>query len=480
MRKIPENIKLGVASASYQIEGGWNAADKSLSIWDTFCQKPGAISDGTNGEDTCKSYDYYKRDVKMIKFLGVQVYRFSISWPRLLPDGFANKISKDGAEYYNNLIDELIANGIEPMVTMYHWDLPQKLQDLGGWANPLIAEWFEDYARVLYKLFGDRVKTWVTLNEPKQFGLFGYGMERFAPGLNICGIAEYIVAKNLLLAHARAWHVYDEEFRSTQKGVCGITIATDYREGETDDPDDVITGKEAMDFEVGLYSHPIFSTEGGFPESVIRRIGQKSAEQGYPRSRLPALSAEEIKFIRGTSDFYGLNHYSTLFYTRKTYKQGMYPVPSYADDIGAVFSRKDYKPAPAIHATSIPEGFRKALKWVKDNCNDPQIMILENGYGDFGEREDIDRITYLSDYIKVMLDAIEIDKCNVTHYTLWSLMDNFEWASGLSMKFGIFETDYNDEERTRRPKLSAFWYRQLNSTRALDRNYKVSREELIF
>ncbi|XP_059050571.1 myrosinase 1-like [Achroia grisella] len=480
MRKIPDNIKFAVASAAYQIEGAWNAADKSPSIWDTFCQKPGAIMDGTNGEDTCKSYEYYKRDIEMIKFLGVSVYRFSISWPRLLPDGFANKISKEGTEYYNNLINGLIENGIEPVATMYHWDLPQKLQDLGGWANPDIAVWFEDYARVLYELFGDRVKTWITLNEPKQFAVFGYGMSRFAPALNMGGIAEYLVAKNLLLAHARAWHLYDKEFRSTQKGVCGITIATDYREGETDSPDDVIAGKEAMDFEVGLYSHPIFSTAGGFPESVIRLVGQKSAKQGYPRSRLPELSTKEIKFIKGTSDFYGFNHYSTKFFTRNTYKQGMFPVPSYDDDLDAVFSIKDYKPAAVIHSTAIPWGMRKALKWVKDNCNDPEIMIFENGFGDLGGTDDVDRISYLTRYIDAMLDAIEVDKCNITVYTVWSLMDNFEWCSGLSIKFGIFETDYEDEERKRRPKCSAFWFRHLVATRTLDPGYKALREDLTF
>lgn len=154
----------------------------------------------------------------MMKFLEVQFYRFSISWPRLLPTGYSHKISEDGVTYYNNLINELLANGIEPIVTMYHWDLPQVLQDLGGWANPHIVEYFEDYARVLYELFGDRIKTWITLNEPKQFGIFGYGSKRFAPGIDAKGIGEYLAVKNMLLAHARAWHLYDKEFRDKQKG----------------------------------------------------------------------------------------------------------------------------------------------------------------------------------------------------------------------------------------------------------------------
>lgn len=154
----------------------------------------------------------------MLKFLRVDFYRFSISWPRVLPNGFTNIISKDGIAYYNRLINELLANGIEPVVTMYHWDLPQNLQDLGGWANPLIAQWFENYARVLYEAFGDRVKTWITVNEPKQFAVFGYGSKRFAPNIVSPGIGDYMAVKNVLLAHARAWHLYDKQYRGKQKG----------------------------------------------------------------------------------------------------------------------------------------------------------------------------------------------------------------------------------------------------------------------
>lgn len=154
----------------------------------------------------------------MLKFLGVNFYRFSISWPRVLPTGFSNKISEDGIGYYSKLVDELLANGIEPVATMFHWDLPQSLQDLGGWANPLIADWFEDYAQVLFEALGDRVKTWITLNEPKQFLIFGYGTNRFAPNIVSPGIGDYIAVKNALLAHARAWHLYDKKYRKTQKG----------------------------------------------------------------------------------------------------------------------------------------------------------------------------------------------------------------------------------------------------------------------
>ncbi|KAJ8709654.1 hypothetical protein PYW08_009658 [Mythimna loreyi] len=468
VRKLPEGLQFGAATASFQVEGGWNASDKSPSIWDTFCEIPGKIKDGTDGRDTCKSYEYYQRDIEMLKFLGVDFYRFSISWPRVLPTGFADKISKDGIGYYSKLVDELLANGIEPVATLYHWDLPQSLQDLGGWANPLIADWFEDYARVLYDALGDRVKLWLTLNEPKQFAIYGYGTEAFAPNINSPGIGDYMAVKNLLLAHARAWHLYDKEYRQKQNGSCGITIASDFSEGASDSPADIEAGNLALDFEIGFYSHPIFSSTGGFPESVVKRVAERSAAQGFPRSRLPELTKDEIEFIRGTSDFYGFNHYSTRFYTAADYKPGMFDVPSYNDDVGAVSGRGDYVTAPNGYTTKISAGIRKALNWIKDSYNSPEIMIFENGYGDFGGIDDFDRIDYYKEYLDAILDAIEVDGCRITKYTAWSLMDNFEWSQGLSVKFGLFEVDYEDEKRTRRPKTSALWYRNLIASRVLD------------
>ncbi|KOB58201.1 Glycoside hydrolase [Operophtera brumata] len=313
----------------------------------------------------------------MIKFLGVHFYRFSISWPRLFPNGFTNKISEDGRRYYDNLIDELLANGIDPIVTMYHWDLPQSLQDLGGWANPLIADWFEDYARTMFSLFGDRVKTWVTLNEPKQIGIFGYGMTRFAPGLDMAGIADYLAVKNI-----------GDSYLSFS-GKCGITIAVDFREGASDAPEDIEAGLYAMDFEVGLYSHPIFSSKGGFPERAIKRVLERSTEQGFIRSRLPELSDEEIEYIKGTSDFFGMNHYSTRFYT--PYTPGSYEVPSYNDDVGGDSSYLDYAPALLLHST---------------NCNDPPIMITENGFSTLSGLDDEERVEYFRRYLSNVLDAI--------------------------------------------------------------------------
>lgn len=200
-------------------------ADKGENIWDHLTHnKAHRVADGSNGDLACDSYNNYKRDVEMLKELGVDFYRFSISWSRLLPSGFANKVSKDGLEYYNNLINELIENNIRPVVTLYHWDLPQKLQDLGGWTNPAMVEYFEDYAGAAFDAFGDRVKEWLTFNEPKDICLLGYGADVRAPLLNIKGVADYMCAHNLLKSHAKAYHLYQDNYKAEQKGKFELII----------------------------------------------------------------------------------------------------------------------------------------------------------------------------------------------------------------------------------------------------------------
>ncbi|VVD05286.1 unnamed protein product [Leptidea sinapis] len=235
-----------------------------------------------------------------------------------------------------------------------------------------------------------------------------------------------------------------------------------------------------MDFSVGLYSHPIFSSQGGFPESVKRRVAARSAEQGYPRSRLPEFTPEEIEYCKGTSDFYGFNHYSTSFVTRENFKTGRFPVPSFDDDLGAVEIVKDYDRGALDYSFIIPEGIRKCLNWVKKTCGNPKIMIMENGFNTFGGIKDLDRISYYQRYIDAVLDAIEIDGCNVVAYTAWSLMDNFEWNYGISIKFGLFEVDYEDENRKRTARWSVLWYKHLIETRALQHHYLPEFREICF
>jgi beta-glucosidase/6-phospho-beta-glucosidase/beta-galactosidase len=219
-RTFPANFKFGVATASYQIEGAWNEDGKSENIWDHIChENPTFVVNQDNGDIACDSYHKYKEDVALLKDIGVDFYRFSISWSRVIPEGVAGSpVNQLGINYYKNLVQELINNGIEPMVTMYHWDLPEALQDLGGWLNPEVIDHYAYYAKTLYEELGDSVKHWMTFNEPKQTCMGGYGDGNMAPGYNFTGLEDYQCTHILLKAHAKAYHIYDEEFRAEQQG----------------------------------------------------------------------------------------------------------------------------------------------------------------------------------------------------------------------------------------------------------------------
>lgn len=213
---------------------------KGESIWDRLTHtNPGYVTDRSNGDTAANTYTNYATDVQMMRQLGLNAYRFSLSWPRILPDGLPNTVSKHGLTFYNNYINEMLKYNITPIATLYHWDLPQKLQDLGGFMNPLIQEWFEDYARIAFENFGDRVKHWLTFNEPREICYEGYGSDMKAPALNRTDIGTYYCAKNLLVAHAKAYRAYVKDFKPKQKGVCGITISVNWYESSTDSEEDV-------------------------------------------------------------------------------------------------------------------------------------------------------------------------------------------------------------------------------------------------
>lgn len=214
---------------------------------------PCVTDDCENGDVANDSYNQYERDVEMMRELGLDMYRFSLSWSRLLPTSFPDKINQAGVDYYNNLINEMLKYNIKPMVTLYHWDLPQKLQEMGGWANPHMVDWFSDYARVAFELFGDRVKHWITMNEPREVCYQGYGIDTKAPQLNISGYAEYLCAKNLLVSHARAYHIYDQEYRPTQQGTIGITLSAHWYAPETESEADAVLAEEVRQFEVNMF-----------------------------------------------------------------------------------------------------------------------------------------------------------------------------------------------------------------------------------
>lgn len=249
-KTFPVNLKFGVATAAVQIEGGWDADGKGESTWDHICHSnPSYVVNNDNADIACDSYHKYKEDVAMLKNLGVDYYRFSISWPRILPKGIAGSpINKPGIDYYRNLMQELLNNGIEPMVTLFHGDLPQILADMGGWPNPILADHFYYFAYVAFQQFGDLNKIWATFNEPKEICLNGVGS----------GIQDYKCAHTILKAHAKVFRMYDEEFRQEQKGAVGMVCNTDWFEPATDTPEDVEASERMLQFTVSNLKNTTF------------------------------------------------------------------------------------------------------------------------------------------------------------------------------------------------------------------------------
>ena len=278
---FPEDFKWGCATAAYQIEGGWDEDGKGVNIWDVFTRYNGTIKDGSSGDVACDSYHKYQEDVQLLKNLGVNSYRFSIAWTRILPNGLGER-NPLGIAYYNNLIDELLANGITPAVTLYHWDLPQALSDQGGWLNSSVSEWFEEYARVCFEEFGDRVKFWITLNEPRETSIQGYGTGTMAPGispskcadfgLDDCGpgTTTYIAAHNQIRAHAAAYRAYQADFAASQGGKVGITLNVNWGQPRDEaDAGDIQASEDYLNFNLGWYAHAIF-VDGKYPEVRMR------------------------------------------------------------------------------------------------------------------------------------------------------------------------------------------------------------------
>ncbi|CAG4967222.1 unnamed protein product [Parnassius apollo] len=475
-RRFPDDFVFGAATASYQIEGGWNADDKSESIWDHMTHnKPTVIKDQSNGDIAADTYNNYKRDVEMMRELGLDAYRFSLSWSRILPNGLANKVSEAGVAFYNNYIDEMIKYGITPMVTLYHWDLPQKLQELGGFVNPLFPEWYEDYARVVYEQFGDRVKHWITFNEPREICYEGYDTTTKAPQLNATGIGAYLCAKNLVMAHARAYYAYKNDFAPSQGGVCGITISVAWFEPKTDSEEDQFAAEIKRQGEWGLYAEPIFSKDGGFPKELSEIVAQKSIEQGYPRSRMPEFTDEEKAFVKGAADFFGVNHYTTVLISA-TENLNEHVVPSLSDDVGTGnYVPDDWPKSASSWLYQAPNSIHNALTHLKNKYNNPVIYITENGWStspDAGLVDD-DRIRYYRAALESVLDALDAG-VNLRGYMAWSLMDNFEWMEGYTERFGLYQVDFEDPARTRTPRKSAFVYKQIVKTRVIDHEYEPS------
>ncbi|XP_015724338.1 lactase-phlorizin hydrolase [Coturnix japonica] len=462
--EFPKNFCWSVATAAYQIEGAWRADGKGLSIWDKFAHTPLKISNDDNGDVACDSYHKIEEDVEMLKRLKVSHYRFSISWARVLPDGTTRYVNEKGLNYYERLIDALLAANITPQVTLYHWDLPQALQDIGGWENDTIVQRFKEYAELLFQRLGDKVKFWITLNEPYNTAYLGYGFGSAAPGISVRpGRAPYVVGHNLIKAHAEAWHLYNETYRAKQGGLISITINSDWAEPRNPHKqEDFDAARRYLQFLIGWFAHPIFKN-GDYNEVMKTRIRERSLAQGLSSSRLPEFTESEKQRIKGTYDYFGLNHYTTVLTYKYEYATG---ILSYDADRGvASVTDRSWLNSGSFWLKVTPFGFRKLLRWIKEEYNNPPIYVTENGVSERGavDFNDTWRMHYHRNYINEALKAVVLDGVDLRGYTAWTLMDNFEWAVGFDERFGFYHVNYTDPTLPRLPKASARYYAQIIS-----------------
>lgn len=459
-QQFPETFKFGAASAAYQIEG-YNSADgKGPSIWDDWTKIPGKIADASSGDDGPDSYVHFARDVEILKNSGVDFYRFSISWSRIMPDGTLPSLNQAGIDYYSNLIDLLMENGIEPMVTMYHWDLPSRIHDLGGFTTSLFPLYFEQYAKVLFEHFGDRVKNWITFNEPSEFCVRGYGTGGWPPGFMTPG-AEYYCIYYMQIAHAKAYHLYKKFFFESQQGRVGITFySINVFPKDPQNPADVEAAERTQMFYLGVYAHPIFI--GGFPDVVRESVDRFSSEEGHAWSRLPEYDEETLEYVKGTSDFFGLNYYTSRL-AEATETPSTKPL-LYDDARVLLTTDPSWPQANSDWLYTAPSGLTNLLLWIKNTYNGVETIITENGWSDAGEQEDDNRVEYLRLHLQAILDAME-EGANVIGHTTWSIIDNFEWSMGYTEKFGIHSFDPVTKVRT--AKKSVAFLKQVCETHVL-------------
>uniref|UniRef100_UPI0037E7575E lactase/phlorizin hydrolase-like n=1 Tax=Semicossyphus pulcher TaxID=241346 RepID=UPI0037E7575E len=458
---FPRGFSWGVSSSAYQIEGGWNADEKGPSIWDTFTHKPGSIPANANGDVACDSYHRLEEDLYMLRALRVNSYRFSMSWSRIFPDGHRTSLNQKGVDYYNRLIDDLLAYNITPMVTLYHWDLPQALQNVGGWDNADMINIFNEFCDFCFATFGDRVKFWMTFNQPHTIAWSGYGLGQMPPNVKNPGTAPYRVAHNLIKAHAKAYHTYDDKYRKTQGGLVSIALNADWVEPkDVNVPREVVAADRALQFQLGWFAHPIFKN-GDYPDAMKWQVGNKSELQGLSETRLPAFTEQEKSLIKGTADMFCVNHYTTKIASHATLR--LTP-QSYEYDRDLSEAEEGDSPTTAISKQrAVSWGLRRLLNWIKEEYGDPEIYITENGVATESKItwDDTARVFYFKTYINEAFKAYDLDGVKVKGYIATSLMDSFEWLNGYQVGFGLHHVDFTNPNRPRTPKYSAHFYYQV-------------------
>lgn len=435
----------GAATASYQIEGAFRDDEKGESIWDEFSRVPGATFEGHTGEVACDHYHRFKEDIALMKQLGIKAYRFSISWPRVIPQGIG-EVNEAGVQFYEDLVDELIRNDIVPYATLFHWDYPAALQKQGGWLNPQSPVWFEQYTEVIAKRFDGKIKHYFTINEPQCIIGLGYESGFHAPGLKLSTRDSFLAVHNVLLAHGRAVMALRKYGGSNLQ--IGLALCGRMKTPKTDSIEDIEAAKKAIFdvpskcydaiFSVALWGDPIY--KGEYPKACIEKFG----------SLMPEIGADDMKIISQPIDFYALNIYNSTWVK--------------ADGNG--WKEVDFPIGMAKTATGwpvTPDCLYWCTKFLYENYKKP-IIISENGMSALdtisldGKVHDPNRIDFLNRYLLSLQKAAN-EGTPISAYFVWSLMDNFEWASGYSERFGLIYIDYQTQARIL--KDSAYWYQEV-------------------
>jgi beta-glucosidase len=426
--KFPGGFSWGVATSAYQIEGAVAADGRGRSIWDTFCERPGTIADGSSGAVACDHYHRWESDLDLVKSLGIGSYRFSVAWPRVLPQG-RGRVNQRGLDFYDRLVDGLLDRGISPLTTLYHWDLPQALQDRGGWENRDSADWFSDYAAVVFAALGDRVPRWLTVNEAKIIAQQGYQYGRMAPGKSDMRASGRVI-HHLNLAHGHAVSAYRASSATGQIGPC-LQLAPCYPADAS--PEAAAAATAADILENTLYLEPLL--RGHYPSL-------SHPDRRFVSGLESAVKDGDIVAIATPVDFLGVNYYSPMFVDG-------HGQPLQTHRISAAGWQQIY-----------PQGLYDVLTRLGRDYGSPEILITENGIPDdvadsSDPTADEARMVFLHQHLQALHLAIR-EGSRVTGYYVWSLLDNFEWTAGYSQRWGLVRVDFDTLARS--PKTSASWY----------------------
>lgn len=434
----------GVATASHQIEGGWNEDGKGLNIWDVFSHEPDNIDCGHTGDVACDHYHRFREDVALMKELGIKAYRFSLSWARIFPDG-TDKINEKGVKFYSDLIDELLKNEIEPYITLFHWDYPYALYRKGGWLNDESVKWFADYAAKVSELYSDRVKNFITFNEPQCFIGLGYLAGVHAPGLKVSYKDAFQMCHNVLKAHGAAVIALRKNAKQPLK--IGYAPTCSVRYPASDSPEDIEAARKEF-FACPSLSRDVMWNTSWWSEPVIFGHYPEDGLEIY-KEYLPEITEEDMKLINQPIDFYGQNIYNGI------------GIRAGKDGTAEYEERYAGFPKTGSQWPITPECFYWGSKFLYERYKLP-FYITENGMSAHdvvsldGMVHDPNRIDFLNRYLLELEKAAD-DGADIGGYFLWSFMDNYEWSRGYTERFGIVFMDYNTQKRI--PKDSAYWYK---------------------